>query len=381
MWKHLLAAALVAVTGSGMTFGQELPGSSPLGGRGLPGSNVAGPSGYNPSYLTQGPPSTGQYPLPGGADPGGEAFGGRGIFAAARELHGWLSADYLMMFPNPLRSPSLLQDGVGNTLAGGPTALGISHGVRIDSGLWVIEERIAMQGISFFTFDNFAEASFPTGTIPLTGPLPPTPVQNFNYLAWHRVAGGEGNMLYRFGDGGGDHRVYGLVGTKFMTLEEDLRLNYFLGDNEVGGDFLDQFHTRNQFIGGQIGLMFSRGNNKVSLDVTAKVAVGQNTAQLIVLGSNSAGINFQIFTGRSNIGVFEVNYFSVIPEVDANITYRISERLSAHLGYNFLAWINTWRPGDQISLANDTGVSVPAATLLNSTFYLHGLNAGLTFRY
>ena len=381
----MLGAALVLVSGISCAFGQQPPLSPYAAGRDPRVMNSPatgdGVLGSTPSYLTQGPPGQ---PYPQGAgDPGPEAFGNNRLFGGDRVLHGWLSADYLMLFPNPVRSPSLLQDGAGNTLIGGSTALGISHGVRLDSGLWVCEQRIAMQGISFFTFDAFAEASFPTGTIPLTGPLPPTPATNFNFLAWHRVGGGEGNMLYRFGDGGdnGDRRLYGLIGTKFLLLEEDVRLRYTLGNAETGGDFLDEFHTRNQFVGGQVGFIYSRQANRWSLDITGKVAVGQNTAQLTILGSNSAGINFQAFTGRSNIGLFEVNYFCVVPEVDANITYHVSERLSAHVGYNFLAMINTWRPGDQISLANDTGLSVPAATLLNSTYFLHGLNAGITFRY
>ncbi len=320
--------------------------------------------------------SEGHYAVPAPSEPAAAIFGNSEANSPGFSLRGWFGGDYLMLFPNPMRSPSLLQDGGGATLIGGTTALGISNGVRIDSGVWLKDERIAMQGITFFTFDNYTTLSAPAGTIPVAGPFPPAPATNFNYVSFTRLGGGDGNMLYRFGDAGGDARLYGIVGTKFMLLEEDLRLDY-----NVGADFTDQFHTRNQFLGGQAGLMFSRQFDRFALDITAKVAVGENIAQLTIMGSNNGGPNFQVLTGRSNIGFFETTYFSVVPEVNINLSYKVFDRLSAHVGYNFLCILNTWRPGDQISLANDGGVTVPAAPLLNSTFFLHGLNAGMTFRY
>jgi hypothetical protein len=383
VYKKLLVATLVAFAQAGATPAQDPtmpPYGTSLNGRSVP-SGMTGPAGRNSPLLTQYQMPPGPNGAVGPTDSAAAIFGGPDANSSDFALRGWFSGDYLMLFPNPMRSPSLLQDGGGATLIGGPTALGISHGVRIDSGVWLKDDRIAMQGISFFTFDNYTTAFQPAGTVPMAGPIPPTDVTNFNYVTFTRLGGGEGNMLYRFGDAGGDSRLYGIVGTKFLLLEEDLRLDYSLGDQEVGGDFTDQFHTRNQFLGGQVGLMFARRFDRLTVDVTGKVAVGENIAQLMVMGSNSAGINFQLFSGRSNIGFFETTYFSVLPEVNINFSYALTDRLSARLGYSFLCMINTWRPGDQISLANDGGVTVPAAPLLNSTFFLHGLNAGVTFRY
>ena len=71
-----------------------------------------------------------------------------------------------------------------------------------------------------------------------------------------------------------------------------------------------------------------------------------------------------------------------LPEVAGNLNYRLTERLWANVGYSFLMTINNWRPGDQITTTNNGGVTQPSVSPpVRSTYFLHGLNAGLSFHY
>lgn len=292
---------------------------------------------------------------------------------------GWLGVDYLMLFPSRMHVPPVLDTGGLNPviLAGNSPDLGVSHGVRLDAGIWLCDGQIGMQTIAFGAFRSYVTASAAEGVIRLDPPFAGFGVADFSYTSWHQVAGGEGNTLYRVGDGATG--LYLLAGTRFLKLEEDITIAY---SGAQASRFLDQFHTRDQFFGGQIGALWSRTWDRFDVDVTAKVAIGVTYNELYILGSNTAGLTFQVLTGASNIGYYESNYLGLIPEVSARLRYRVTERLTANVGYMGLMSINAWRPGDQISLLNDGGVTQPrVAPPVRSTYFLHGLTAGFTLRY
>jgi hypothetical protein len=75
-----------------------------------------------------------------------------------------------------------------------------------------------------------------------------------------------------------------------------------------------------------------------------------------------------------------------MPEANANITYQLTPRILLRAGYNFVALTNVLRPGQQI-VANLDPAAVagmhdqPALPFTTSTFILHGLNLGATWRY
>ena len=55
----------------------------------------------------------------------------------------------------------------------------------------------------------------------------------------------------------------------------------------------------------------------------------------------------------SNIGTFHKNSFSVVPEVDATLSYHINEHWRLFAGYDLLYWTNVVRPGQQIDRTLD----------------------------
>ena len=59
------------------------------------------------------------------------------------KVHGWLGADYLMMFPQSQPGPAIIATGGAAApvvVAGGRTSYGLSSGFRIEAGLWLNSE-------------------------------------------------------------------------------------------------------------------------------------------------------------------------------------------------------------------------------------------------
>ena len=381
MWKQALSVLTVAA-GASLALGQDAPSSRitpPSQYMPASGSAVAAPGRPSPYGNYQGTTMTadGSGAAAAPVAPSAGCATCEGGCAAKGGLSGWFSGEYLLLFPSRMNVPVLLRSAAGAPLAGGSRDLGNSSGFKIDTGTWLKDGEMAIQGIAFGSFRSYVTTNVAAGVIPIVGF--PLPVTGFAYQSWHQIAGGEGNTLLHVA-GDGPTKVYGLAGTRYMNLEEDITLRYFAPG--FGGSALDEFHTRNQFVGGQVGAMLIHHAGKVNMELTGKIALGVNNAQQFILGSNNVGLGVQAFTGRSNIGYYESNYFGMIPEVNAKIGYQLTERLSANVGYMFLMSINNWRPGDQISLTSDGGVTQPrVAPPIRSTYYLHGLTAGLTFRY
>jgi hypothetical protein len=212
------------------------------------------------------------------------------------------------------------------------------------------------------------------------------------------------------GRGGWTYRVDGLAGVRYLNLREDLSITEHVLNsptapppvNSAQAFVFDEFATRNQFYGGQVGLdaEFSRG--PWSLDVWGKVALGDTHQDLNISGAQNVtfanGVN-QNFVGgllaeRSNIGSFHRDRFSVVPEVDLNVSYHVSDHVRVFAGYDFLYWSSVVRPGQQIDRTIDenqipnfnsgqppAGQNRPMVLFHESDFWAQGLNLGLEFRY
>ena len=150
-----------------------------------------------------------------------------------------------------------------------------------------------------------------------------------------------------------------LAGFRYLDLEEDLTIDQDLFDpvNIITDLIHDQFNTRNQFYGGQVGVKVGYEMDRLSLDVTGKVALGANHEVVNINGfttefgpgSASPGtFPGGVLTQPSNIGRTAHDDFAVIPEVMLKAGYRIRPGLQAFVGYDFLYWNQVVRPGEQI---------------------------------
>lgn len=198
-----------------------------------------------------------------------------------------------------------------------------------------------------------------------------------------------------------------LAGLRYVDLEERLTFANTTSDLLFPSTttFIDQFNTRNQFYGGQIGSRVSWGDGRFSIDVSGKVAIGSTYQSVDVHGaitqSGAAAITpgtFRggFFTQATNLGQATSNTLSVIPSVDLKVGYQFTKRLRGTVGYDFIWWSNVVRPGDQIDrninlsqspvftpLGGGTlaGPLAPAPQFNNSSFWAHGVSFGLEYRY
>ncbi len=205
------------------------------------------------------------------------------------------------------------------------------------------------------------------------------------------------------------YRVDFLTGFRYLELREGI------GDREsvavspavptIGGSTLavaDQFDTRNQFYGGQLGARAEYRWRKVFLVTTASVALGTNREEIDIHGSTvitpAGGPRTTLAGGilalPSNSGHFSRDRFAVVPEIGVNLGYQVTPHLRAFVGYGFLYISNVARPGNLIDrtvnlsqIPSNLGPGIlvgparPALVLKDTEFWAQGINFGLEIRY
>jgi hypothetical protein len=244
---------------------------------------------------------------------------------------------------------------------------------------------------------NPAVASLPN-LIPLTGAV--------HIRQSTELWGMEGNALWNCWRGCWG-RLDFLSGFRYLQLKENLSITENLlvpfTSLAVPGESLfvsDQFGTRNQFYGGQIGLRAEANWRRWVVEFTSKVALGTTHQQVDINGATIItpfGGSPSAFTGGllalpSNIGHFSRDHFSVVPEAGLNFGYNINDHWRVYTGYSFIYWNSVVRPGDQIDrvvnssqlpghMGSFVGPPRPAFGFRETDFWAHGVNFGLEFKY
>jgi hypothetical protein len=166
----------------------------------------------------------------------------------------------------------------------------------------------------------------------------------------------------------------------------------------------DLFRTRNQFYGGTVGARAQADLGRFIVNLTGKVSLGTNQESLDIQGNStlqlkSGGIQTAqggIYALPSNIGHYTHSNFSVIPEAELKVGYKITPRITAFAGYNFMYWSDVARPGQQVNPNVDIrqvpvappGLYAPNANLQpqaqafhQSGFWTQGVTFGLEFKF
>ena len=186
-----------------------------------------------------------------------------------------------------------------------------------------------------------------------------------------------------------------------LNVVEDINPDPSVGGGNIG--VLDQFGTRNNFYGGQIGLrdeirrgrFFVNARGMVALgDTHEQVDIGGGTAFTPVAGGATTVMPGGLLARRSNIGSYSRDRISYIPEFDFNVGCQVTDHMRVFVGYTFLYWSNVVRPGDAIDLSVNpsqipsnrgggglTGSPQPAFKFRDSDFWAQGVNLGLELRY
>ncbi|MEZ6119720.1 MAG: BBP7 family outer membrane beta-barrel protein [Pirellulaceae bacterium] len=195
-----------------------------------------------------------------------------------------------------------------------------------------------------------------------------------------------------------------LVGYRYAGLEDNLtiteRTTSLVAPLEGATfDLTDQFRTENTFHGGQLGLRYAPWRASCfQLEFTGKVALGNSNSRATISGNtmtnlpgaSSSTVNGGLLTQTSNIGTFEVDNFAILSELNVTLRQEFSPRFAATVGYSIMSWSDVLRAGSvvdnvvnstQISPGTLSGDARPAANLESTSFWGHGLNAGIEIAF
>jgi hypothetical protein len=208
-----------------------------------------------------------------------------------------------------------------------------------------------------------------------------------------------------------------LAGFRYLHLDESLTFventirtstNTMFPDEVAGTHVVNRetFATSNDFYGGQVGAAVGYRRDRLSVDLRTTVALGTTHERLDINGGQVRAIPggpTLAFRGGllalpSNIGEFQRDVFSVVPEIGLNVGYQVTDHIRAFVGYNFLYWSNVIRPGDQIDPVLDVTKIPrflnpppgaippvfpprPAARFNDTDFWAQGVNFGVEYRW
>ncbi|MBB3207197.1 hypothetical protein FHS27_003016 [Rhodopirellula rubra] len=159
----------------------------------------------------------------------------------------------------------------------------------------------------------------------------------------------------------------------------------------------ESFRTRNQFNGIDFGWFHTRSIDYWNFDIGLRLAVGNTRQRVAIDGSTivngtAPAVQGGLLALNSNIGTYERDEFSVLPELNMKLGYQLTDQLRATFGYTFLYMSNVVRPGDQIeriidqaqvpnsNAATPTGV-FPRFAFDNTDYWAQGLSFGLDYRW
>ncbi len=219
-----------------------------------------------------------------------------------------------------------------------------------------------------------------------------------------RVWGIESNLAIPFTIQRCPCAAYGcfLVGGRYLDLTDRVQITNTLRLVADPSDFaigMDQFSTRNQFAGPQLGTMLGLGWDRCSVELTSKLAAGVTHQVRTIAGSplaSASDVSSQLVPGPllalpSNIGREAAYRATLVPEIGINTRLALTSWCSLSLGYSLLYWNKVLCPGDQMDpLVNITqlpfhgplsGALDPSPKFVHTDYFAQGLNLGIQFRY
>ena len=161
-----------------------------------------------------------------------------------------------------------------------------------------------------------------------------------------------------------------------MGIDESLRIDnslLFLDTTSIQAgtqvEQFDLFDIENEFHGGELGFMGHSIQGCWAFDFIAKVALGNTTQRTRISGQtvstpatgSAVTVNGGLLTQASNIGSYEDNQFTVIPEFTASASYALTYNLDVSIGYTMLYVNHVARPSNAI----DRSVNLTQQTTLD----------------
>ena len=362
--------------------------------------------------------------------------------------HGWVSVEYLNWFQNGMETPALVTTSPANTaqnLAGvlpnATTLYGGDNnilddrmsGTRVRFGWWFannpnlgVEGEYLGFGEQSESFDRQSNGttilarpfynavtglddselvSFP-GTV--SGRVRTTATSKLDGAAvrFRRLlccSSGCGFSPLTCGPVPSQSRIDATLGWRYYQLKESLGIQEDLTSlrTSAPGSFIinDNFRTRNQFNGAEIGVNWAGRRGYWSLDMLMRLGLGNTRQEVVINGTTQAtqnGVtttsNGGLLAQRTNSGTFTRNQFGVVPELGATLGYQFTQRMRLTAGYSFIYWSNVVRPGDQIDTTvnpnllppenpTQTAFLNPRFAFRESDYWVQGLSLGGEYRW
>lgn len=182
-------------------------------------------------------------------------------------------------------------------------------------------------------------------------------------------------------------------GYRFLRLDDGIVLQETHLVPNATRTGMDRFDSENQFHGADFGTAVNFRRGRWTMDLLSKVAVGNTQSRVNIDGT--ARYNDVLSTTRgstlattSNIGTYEHQHFTMVPELGMTVGYQIVPGLRATVGYSVLYWSSVYRAGDQIDLhvnpdlwpnpaSSTTAGQWPQYPGRQTDFWAQGLSLGL----
>jgi hypothetical protein len=195
----------------------------------------------------------------------------------------------------------------------------------------------------------------------------------------------------------------GTIGYRFWDLSESLQMQERLTSQVTAdpGSFVitDRFETQNLFNGAELGVLWQGRRGWWSLDMLMRLGIGNMHQTVTIGGTTATTVNGTttnstggLLAQRTNIGTYDQNRFTMVPELGATVGYQMTRRLRATFGYSMVYIGNVVRPGDQVDLDVNpnllppenvpfTGPLRPQFDFVETDYWVQGLSFGGEFRW
>lgn len=339
----------------------------------------------------------------------------------------WLKAELLLWFPQGRQTPPL---GVASEQPGLPTAINsdrifnepfgndLTPGFRGDIGRYFAGGAFGIGGRVWVLGDDSDSLSFSGDGTGVSFAVP----------FFNTFTGSEDGVLVGFDDGqtqvAGDasvrtlldivaaeiygrarlgqsrnHRLDFIGGYSHFNIADELQLsiNRTQVPPGVESSFSDDFRTRNEFHGGQIGgeVSLKRGRwtasslTKVHLgNMAQRVAVRGSSTQEVIGGGAPVVFDEGLFARGDVQGVRSRDVFAFAPEMNLKIGYQFREHVNFHVGYSFVYWSNVALAGEQMDRnlfldPNDLGNTGTGrfVDINSSGFWVQGIDLGAVIEF
>lgn len=212
-------------------------------------------------------------------------------------------------------------------------------------------------------------------------------------------------LFRRLAQTGSNYRMDWVYGYRNTRLHDSINLNAAtlnvidigLTPADTAVSLRDTFDAKNQFHGIDLGITGQSQEGCWSLDFMLKVALGVIDQEVTVGGNQitdgptGRAVNVGgLFSQETNLGKNDQSEFGFIPEFDINLGYAITPNMDFTVGYTFIFMNSVVRSGTAIDRVIDPGLLVdldpanssrPQVNFDDDSYYIHGLNIGMTARF